>query len=130
MSRYMTGIKTALNEFQEEIFRMSEDLIFVKKMKMNFMLDRFNNLTFVWCDSIRVEKKNRDEMMDSILERKYALFSLGSKSRDHSHSKVFSNGSLKYDSNFEPLKLENTVIFFFENFKKFNFSNFAKKNCK
>lgn len=78
---------------------------------MNFILDKFKNLTFLWCDAIRVEETRKKEKshVKSVLKEETLPFT-GIKTEKSDASYTFkSHGEIKERSS--PLRMQNTVKF-------------------
>lgn len=53
-SNYLPKLRDLGNRLQEEIYRVSCNQYAIKRMRLNFMHDRWNNLVFLWADGMRL----------------------------------------------------------------------------
>ena len=74
LHNYIGAIREVCDRFQERVYKVSQNLTFIKRMRVNYMFDKKKRLTFLWGDSLRIEpvsveeKNKKNELYDAPLK--------------------------------------------------------------
>ena len=70
ISKFLYPITEFCNNLVEDVAQITLDLYKIKRMKMNFTIDKNGRLTFLWCDCIRVfDRKVKTSKLSGISDK-------------------------------------------------------------